>query len=159
MKLQIGLVPRTSWAMSLRDNMPRSAWDKLRKEVHARNGFKCQICGSKNKLNCHEHWAFNDKTSTQKLVALETVCSMCHHVANFGRVLQLAATGHLDLEEVIRHFLKVNGCDRATFEEHSRAAQALFEQRSRKKWRVDFAGYVRLTRKSASRRRLAKERS
>jgi hypothetical protein len=156
MKLQIDLVPRTSWAMSLRNNMPRSAWDKLRKEVHARNKFTCQICGSKSRLNCHEHWAFNDRTTTQKLVGLGTVCSLCHHVAHFGRSVQLAAAGHLDLEEVIRHFLKVNGCDRATFEEHSRAAQALFEERSRKKWRVDFAEYVRLTRKSASRRRHAR---
>lgn len=150
LKLEMDLVPRTSWTMSLRNSMPRSAWDRLRKEVHARNGFKCQICGSKEKLNCHEHWAFDDKTRIQKLVGLGTICNMCHHVAHFGRSVQLHVAGHLDIEAVIRHFLNVNGCDRATFEKHSKAALALFEERSKYKWRVDFGEYAGLIAKNAS---------
>lgn len=150
LKLQIDLVPRPSWGTSLHNNMPRSAWDNLRKQVHERNGSKCQICGSPDKLHCHELWEFDDKTHVQKLVGLGTICNMCHHVTHFGRSMQLATAGNLDLEAVVKHFLKVNGCDRATFTTHLREARANFEKRSKHDWCIDFGEYAHLVTKNAS---------
>ena len=150
LKLQVDAVPRGSWGISLRNKMPRSAWDKLRKQVHERNGSKCQICGSSEKLNCHEQWEFNDKTGVQKLVGLGTVCNMCHHATHFGRSTQLAAAGHLDIETVVMHFLKVNRCDAETFAKHLEKARAVWEERSQRMWRIDFGEFANLLVKDAS---------
>jgi hypothetical protein len=144
LKLEIEAVPSPSWGISLRNKMPRGQWDKLRKQVHERNGSKCQTCGSTSKLHCHEQWEFSDKAGVQKLVGLGTVCSMCHHVSHFGRSTQLAEAGHLNIEAVVAHFLKVNDCDMEAFSEHLHKARAVWERRSKRKWRVDFGEYANL---------------
>ena len=149
LKLQIDLIPISSWGNSLRNRIPRSQWDKLRKQVHERNGLKCEICGSSEKLHCHEHWEFDEKAIVQKLVGLGTVCNMCHHVAHFGRSKQLAAQGHLDIQAVVNHFMKVNGCDQAAFVKHEKEALELFAQRPAHDWKVDFGEYANLIRKNA----------
>ena len=112
------MVPVSSWGISLRNKLPRSKWDKLRKEIHEKNGLKCEICESTEKLHCHEHWEFDKATSTQQLAGLGTVCNMCHHVAHLGRSKQLAAEGHLDIKAVVDHFMKVNACDLKIFKKH-----------------------------------------
>lgn len=144
LKLEIDAVPKPSWGISLKRKMPRTAWDKLRKQVHERNGSKCQTCGSTEKLHCHELWEFNDRSGVQRLVGLDTVCNMCHHVTHFGLTTILAAQGHLDIDAVIAHFLKVNKCNLDTFRAHVETARATWEKRSKRKWRVDFGDYADL---------------
>jgi len=150
LKLKIEMVPQSSWGISLRNCIPRSRWDKLRKEVHQKNGMKCEICGSSEKLNCHEHWEFDETTNTQKLTGLGTLCNMCHHVAHFGRSEQIAAEGHLDIQAVINHFLKVNNCTPHVFSKHEGEALAIFLERSRIHWKVDFGSFSELIPKDAS---------
>ena len=144
LKLQIDMVPRESWGTSLRNGMPRSRWDQLRKQVHAQNGGKCQICGATEKLHCHEIWKYNLKAKQQKLIGLGTICNMCHHVTHFGRSVKLAYEGHLDIDAVVAHFMKVNGCDLTTFDKHQEKAFALFMKRSEYEWRIDFGEYAHL---------------
>lgn len=144
LKLEVDPVPSTSWGVSLYRKMPRSQWDKLRKQVHERNGSKCQTCGSPQKLHCHELWEFDDKSGVQKLTGLGTICNMCHHVAHFPRSMQLADAGQLDIKAVIAHFLKVNNCDMETLSKHLDEAQAVWVQRSKRKWRVDFGEFASL---------------
>ncbi len=144
LKLQIDMVPLSSWGLSLRNSIKRSQWDKLRKEVHAKNGDKCEICGSPDKLHCHEHWEFDEVTGTQRLSCLGTVCSMCHFVSHMGRPRQLAAAGHLDMKAVIDHFLKVNAVDLKVYKKHEKDATALFMKRSETEWKVDFGQYASL---------------
>ena len=144
LKLEIDAIPSPSWGVSLRNKMVRSQWDKLRKQVHERNGLKCQICGSPEKLHCHELWEFHDKSGVQQLTGLGTICNMCHHVHHFGRSTQLAAAGHLDLQAVVAHFLKVNACDEDTFAKHLAKARAVWEKRSQRQWRIDFGEYTSL---------------
>lgn len=67
LKLTVDLVPHTQWYKNLRLQVPRSVWDKLRKEVYAQAGFKCQICGTEDKLNCHEIWEYEEKNRVQHL--------------------------------------------------------------------------------------------
>jgi hypothetical protein len=150
LKLEIDAVPKTSWGISLKRKMARTAWDKLRKQVHERNGSKCQVCGSAEKLHCHELWEFNDRSGVQRLVGLSTICNMCHHVTHFGLSTVLAAQGHLDIHAVVAHFLRVNGCDSETFEKHFEKARAIWEKRSRRNWRVDFGEYAGLISDNAS---------
>ena len=60
MKLAMQLVPETSWRENLRNKMGRTRWDKLRKQILVEQGSVCRICGSTNKLQCHEVWEFDD---------------------------------------------------------------------------------------------------
>lgn len=149
LKLQIDMVPMGSWGKSLRNSIPQSEWNKLRKEVHKKNGLKCEVCGSPEKLNCHEHWEFDEANATQRLVRLGTVCSMCHHVSHIGRSKQLAAQGYLDLQSVVNHFLKVNEVDLKTFAKHEKEAKSLFLKRSQTDWQIDFGPYTALLSKDA----------
>ena len=144
LKLQVEMVPRSSWYVSLHRLMPDRAWDKLRKEVHERNGSKCQHCGSSLKLQCHELWKYDGKTHTQKLAGLGTICNMCHHATHFGLAVKLASQNYLDINAVVRHFLQVNACDLATFDKHQKKAYDLFEKRSQYEWKVDFGEYAHL---------------
>jgi hypothetical protein len=146
LKLQIEMVPLSSWGSSLRNSIPRTRWDKLRKEVHERNGGKCQICGSVERLSCHEHWEFDEASKVQRLIGLGTICGMCHHVAHIGRSKQLAAQGHLDLAAVVNHFLSVNGCEMKTFQAHEKEALKTFTRRSNVQWQVDFGEYSEIVR-------------
>lgn len=146
LKLQIDMVPLSSWGKSLRNSIPRSQWDKLRKEVHNKNDLKCEVCGSLEKLNCHEHWEFDEEGEIQRLARLGTVCNMCHHVSHFGRSKQLATQGHLDIKAVVSHFLSVNGVDMKTFTKHEEDAMATFLKRSEITWKVDFGPYAHLVR-------------
>lgn len=144
LKLDFDLVPETQWGKSLRMRVPRPIWDKLRKEVYAQAGFKCQICGAEGRLNCHEIWEYDEKNLIQRLTGLRAVCDMCHHVMHFGRSSILADQGRLDIKEVIKHFMKVNDVSRKEFEAHYRAAICIWQDRSQSKWVLDFGQWAAL---------------
>src|SRR5437763_1306550 len=122
LKLHIDLVPETCWHKNLRKQMKKSQWDKLRKKVYADQGNTCCVCGASGRLNCHESWSYDDERHIQKLAGFHAVCGMCHHVTHYGLAQVLASQGHLDLEAVIEHFLRVNGVGREEFETHKTEA-------------------------------------
>jgi hypothetical protein len=68
-KLTIELVPKTCWYSNLRNAMPRSSWDKVRKKVYADYGHRCGVCSAANvRLNCHEIWEYDDQRHIQRLL-------------------------------------------------------------------------------------------
>ncbi len=139
LKLTIELVPSTSWYNNVRSAVPRSAWDKLRRRTYADYGYKCGICGAQGRLNCHEIWRYDDGNQVQALAGLIALCDMCHHVKHLGRAGLLAAEGKLDYEKVVQHYMRVNACDRQTFEVHKTAAFRKWRERSRTGWTVDLS--------------------
>lgn len=156
LKLQIEMLPTTAWGKNLRALLPRSKWDKLRKSVHEKNGMKCQICGSSDTLHCHEEWTFDEATEVQKLVGLSTICSLCHHVAHLGRSKQLTENGSLDINSIVEHFLRVNGVDLDTFEQHESDALDRFLRLSSISWTQDYGDYAELVEEATSKARGAK---
>lgn len=144
MKLEIDLVPETSWRENLRTKMGRTKWDKLRKQVLAEQGGVCRVCGSSEKLQCHEVWAFDDKANTQRLKGFEAVCSLCHLSEHFGLAQNLAEQGHVNLDNVIAHFMAVNGISRKEFDAHKAQAFIVWHQRSAKQWKVDLGEWESL---------------
>lgn len=142
LKLIIELVPSTSWYDNLRKVIPKVEWDKLRKQVYAKYGHKCGICGTDSgRLNCHEIWEYDDHNHEQRLIGFIALCDLCHHVKHIGLAGILASEGKLDYDKVVQHFTKVNGCDRRTFEEHKEQAFAQWRERSGYEWKVDLGAY------------------
>ena len=141
LQLKIELVPSTSWYDNLRKVLPKSEWDKIRKAAYVNYGHWCGICGTEGRLNCHEIWEYDDKKHIQKLKGFIALCDMCHHVKHIGLTGILASEGKLDYEKVIEHFMKVNNCDRRTFEEHKKRAFDEWRKRSQHEWHVDLGEY------------------
>ncbi len=141
MRLTIELVPQTSWGDNLRKALTTSAWDKIRKATYAKYGHRCGICGAEGRLNCHEIWEYDDEHHNQRLRGFIALCEWCHHVKHLGRASILAAQGKLDYERVVQHYMAVNGCDRATFEQQRKEAFRLWKARSQHEWDVDLGEY------------------
>lgn len=144
MKLPLDLVPESSWGENLRNKLGRSKWDKLRKSVLADQGNRCAICSSTVKLQCHEVWEFNDRSGTQHLRGFQATCSMCHLASHIGLAQNLAAQGHVDLENVVAHSLRVNGIDRQQFEELKTQALHVWRQRSAREWKLELGEWGHL---------------
>lgn len=86
-RLYIDLVPRTSWAHNLCNQLAKSDWDKIRKKVYEKSNFVCEICGGtgpKNRLDAHERWHYDDSSKTQTLVKISSLCPNCHMSTHMG---------------------------------------------------------------------------
>lgn len=144
LKLQIELVPATTWYTNLRKVLPQEEWDKVRRKAYADYSYRCGICGASGvRLNCHEVWQYDDEKRLQTLIGFIALCDMCHHVKHIGLAGILASEGKLDYNKVVEHFLKVNGCDLKTFERHQDEAFRKWEERSSQKWTVDIGKFSR----------------
>ena|SRR6266851_2056334 len=144
--LKIELVPRAIWYSNMRTNMPRSAWDKIRKEVYAQYNHRCGICQtSASRMNCHEIWSYDDEKHIQKLEGFISLCDMCHHCKHMGLAGVLAERGQLNLEDVVAHFMQVNQCTRKEYQKHSDQAWDQWEERNKsKEWTTEFGAYAHL---------------
>lgn len=137
LKLTIELVPATSWYNNMRSVMSKQEWDTLRRKVYADYNYQCGICGMTNViLHCHEIWEYDDQNHIQKLNGFIALCKLCHWVKHIGLAGIRVSEGELDFEEIIHHFMKVNGCDRQTFESHRNHAFQVWEERSKYQWLI-----------------------
>src|SRR5256885_4202017 len=120
LRLTIELVPSPCWHSNLRKILPRSAWDKLRKQVYAQYKNQCGICNAENvTLDCHEIWQYDDEAHIQKLTGFIALCKMCHLHKHPGFAAGLIAKGQLDADKFHEHFLRVNQCSDEEYAEHS----------------------------------------
>ena len=151
MKLEIDLVPRTTWYNNLRKVLPKSEWDILRKRSYAEANHECKICGDKDKLNCDEMWEFDDKNGIQRLKGLQAVCENCHHVKHIGFVQVQIGTGVWPESMIVdlkRHFTRVNNTTADEFDRHIKEAFKTWRERSKKEWKIDFGDFKDLVNKN-----------
>ncbi len=142
LRLTIELVPRPCWYSNLRTTSPRAAWDKLRKQVYAQYNYRCGVCQVEHvTLHCHEIWQYDDILHIQKLNGFIALCEMCHHCKHIGHAGILASEGKLDLNKVIEHFMRVNQCSRAEYDEHSNEAWSIWAERNNYTWMTDLGAY------------------
>jgi len=144
LKLHIELVPQSLWYLNPRTAMGRKEWDKLRKEIYAKYGHRCGVCGAQGRLNCHERWLYDDEAHVQTLVGFIALCDWCHHVKHIGLAGILAMDGKLDYERVIQHFLEVNQCTREEFDRHKTEAFEQWNERNRFPWEANWGAYAHL---------------
>jgi len=139
--LTIELIPETAWNENLRKYLPTWEWDRIRKGVYQRNGYRCEICNAPGKLNCHEVWSYDDELSIQKLAGFLALCNKCHGVKHFGFMEVLSRQGKVDLDEVVEHFLEVNQVGYKEFRKHLSEQTRIWRQRSEVSWSLDMGKY------------------
>lgn len=148
LKLCIELVPETCWYENLRQILPESEWGKIRKEAYKKAGNKCEICGASGKLNCHEIWEYDDKNNIQTLKGFQALCDNCHNIKHIGFVNVQISNGIWSkdvMDNLAKHFMKVNECSMATFNQHVEEAFNLWREMSKKEWTRDLRGYDKLS--------------
>ena len=130
-KLCIELVPESCFWSNLRSNLPKKVWDRLRKEIYQRAGYRCEICGGKGRkwpIECHEVWHYDDETHIQKLVGLKGLCPSCHSVKHFG----LSRIRGIDDQ-----LLRVNGWTAGETDGYISDVFEEWEARSQHAWKLD----------------------
>jgi hypothetical protein len=135
MKLEIELVPQTSFYNNVRSLVSKERWDILRRNCYQKAGYKCEICGGvgeKWPVECHEVWQYDDEKHTQTLIRLIALCPNCHKVKHFGRS-QITGDGEL----AFSHFMKVNKIKEAEAKKEINKAANIWEKRSQYPWEVD----------------------
>jgi len=137
LKLTIELVPSSAWQNNLRNILKSHMWKNLRESVYKKSDYKCSICGNAGILHAHEVWEYDDKNHIQKLKDIVALCKDCHAVKHIGLAGLQASKGEINYDRLIKHFIKVNGCDKEAFIKHRSAAFKKFEERSKYDWTLD----------------------
>ena len=148
MNLEIELVPETAWGSNLRNKVPKTEWDKIRKQAYQDYNHKCGICRTTNvKLNCHELWDYDDKNHIQKLKGFIALCDNCHNIKHFGFVNVQVSKGIWPknmLNDLAKHFIKVNNVGLKEFKSHIKECYDKWEKRSKYEWKTDLAKWSNL---------------
>lgn len=133
--LTVELVPSTCWCTNVRSHLSKAVWDRLRRQVAAEAGHRCEICGGRGRrwpVECHEAWSYDDECEDPAVGAAGCPLPACHQVKHAG----LAATqGRLDW--VVRHLAPVSGWSREDAELYLEAAFETWAGRGRHQWTRD----------------------
>lgn len=136
-KLEIELIPKTSFFDNLRSMLPAEEWDVLRKQCYKDAGYCCQICSGKGEkwpVECHEVWSYDFKKKIQKLERLIALCPACHECKHLG-LAQIRGR----LSYVKEHLANVNEIDQDEVEEMIDEAWALWKQKNKIQWKLDIS--------------------
>lgn len=139
MILPIVLTPQSSWGLTLANKLKKEEWDKLRRRVYKRAGYKCEICHeTQEALNCHEVWEINDRKRTQTLIRFVCLCQTCHDCVHFGRSVK--AYGKDRVERLVLHIMRVNCISRRQFNSYWKTIQRNHFLRGSTKYKVIIGG-------------------
>ena len=85
------------------------------------------------RLEAHEKWSYDEKSCTQKLEDVLSICHDCHSVIHIGRT-QLKG----DEERAEKHFMVVNGCSCAEYRKALGKANEDHKRRNQiSEWKLD----------------------
>lgn len=137
MKLTIELVPKSSWQQNVRSALPKSEWDRIRKETYRNAGYRCEICGGvgeSHPVECHEIWEYDDERNIQRLSGFIALCPDCHRCKHIG-----LATIQGFREEARLHLAKVNEVSLDKVDDIILSAFEKWNERSQHEWTVDLS--------------------
>ena len=142
-KLTIELVPKNAWHSNLRNKLGRN-WDKIRKKAYKDAGYKCEICGAKGRLECHEIWKYDDEKHIQTLKSFMALCSNCHNIKHIGLSQIRARRGELNFQDLVIHFCEVNKVSSLVFDSEVELAFRIWKHRSEHTWKTDLGKWEKL---------------
>ncbi len=135
LKLELELIPRSSFFENLRSLFPASEWDILRRDCYKKANYRCEICGGRgdfHPVECHEIWSYDFKESEQKLEGLIALCPSCHQVKHWG----LSQMRGLE-EKCLDHFCKVNQLSKKEAIPYIRQSFKDWEEKSMFDWKIN----------------------
>lgn len=142
-RIDIELVPLQAQGFNVRARVSKQNWEKICTVVHKQatktGRYKCQVCGEnglsqgfKHPVECHEVWDYDDKTRTQKLVGMLSICPLCHKAKHIGLATQM---GYAD--KVKEHMARHNGWSISKVEKHITKSFKKIKSRSSKFYKLD----------------------
>lgn len=126
------MLPCSTWEQNVRHLLGGEAWDKMRRHAYKAAGYRCEVCGTKGKLEAHERFELINETGVQRLEAIESLCPLCHKAKHLGIARRLGM-----LEDVKRHMLRINRWTPRQLEAAIADAYETWEQRAHWDWTVD----------------------
>lgn len=133
-KLSVELVPKTCWGGNARSTIKPSEWNKIRKLSYKDAGYKCEICRTKEPLECHEIWSYDDETHIQKLDGLISLCKLCHLTKHIGRANAMGKQAG-----VFEQLQVVNKWTHKQVVEHVAESFEIYKERSKHEWKLDLS--------------------
>jgi|ERR1700733_1696843 len=136
------LVPIDLWRRSAYRMLGgRVAWrKKIRPDALNKAEDRCETCGAKDgRLTCHDKWSYDDKKATATLVGFEIHCANCDSITHFGRLFKAGGITEEVMMSLMIHLCRVNDCKTRDALNILREATELWENRSKKKWKVAVA--------------------
>jgi hypothetical protein len=134
-KLEIELVPSSSWFDNVRTRVSTSDWKRCKQYAAQRSKNRCQICGGRGPrwpVECHERWEYDDDRHIQTLVGLIALCPRCHEAKHIGLASQRGR-----LVYALSHLAEVNGWTAEDAGLYVEWAFELWSIRSQHPWMVD----------------------
>ncbi|MEC3756037.1 hypothetical protein P9160_01165 [Bacillus halotolerans] len=124
-KLKIDAKPSIFHGKTVRKTIGQSLWYKIRDQLLKRDTPQCSICGfisesdETNKIHIHEQEEYDFENIVVKLIGLNLICTNCHAFHHFG-FTQIYSSKE-KMQQLIEHFIKVNGCSINEFKEYKRS--------------------------------------
>ncbi|MFV9832811.1 hypothetical protein A4A36_17285 [Bacillus subtilis] len=124
-KLKIEAKPSIFHGKTVRKTIGQSLWYKIRAQLLKRDTPQCSICGfipesdETNKIHIHEQEEYDFENIVVKLIGLNLICANCHAFHHFG-FTQIYSSKE-KMQQLIEHFIKVNGCSINEFKEYKRS--------------------------------------
>jgi len=136
LRLAIEPIPAGSQLASLAKLMPRDHWDRLRRAVYRRAGYRCEVCGRPGRMYCHEVWQFNERTGCQWLRGFQALCCDCHDVKHV-----LFVRDDRNQARLLQHFVTINRLTCQQGRAYLQAARQRQSQLNQRDWIVNFGDY------------------
>jgi len=136
LRLSIEPIPASSQLSSLAKLLPRARWNRIRRAVYNRAGYRCQVCGKEDRLHCHEVWQYNQQTGYQWLRGFQALCEDCHDTKHI-----LFARDSRRRAKLLQHFVTVNRLASQQAEDYLKATHRLQQMLNQRDWIVNFGDY------------------
>ncbi len=124
-KLLPELIPYPMHYKNVRAVLSNDEWKAVAKTQYAKSQGRCDICGARGRLECHEVWEFNDSSKVQKLSGLTGLCKDCHRVKHIGLARKMGW-----FEDTLDHMCKINKISRRKALKYIEYAETQVKQRN-----------------------------
>jgi hypothetical protein len=136
LRLPVEPTPAGSRLATLARLLPPQQWDRLRRRIYRKAGYRCRVCGRRGRLHCHELWQYNQQTSYQWLRGFQALCEDCHNVKHI-----LFVRDDQERARLLEHFMAVNRLSRPEAAQCMVAARRRQHRLDQRNWIVNFGNY------------------
>lgn len=143
MKLEIELVPKTSWFNNLRKFLSKKDWETIKTLTFKTTNYRCEICGGKgpkHPVECHEVWDYDDVSHIQTFIRTIALCPACHRAKHLGFQ---ATLGERNFQSTLNHIKKVNNMTDDELESYVSKIFTQHQERSQHQWSINLNRFTK----------------